>query len=169
VALATLRAHRRLLIDVAAVLSLIAGVIGALAVTFPSGWATGPIQHWLSLLLGWMAFLTPAWLIGLALVRLSASARGDSGPPTVRVLGAVLASLALPAIVHLLPLGDPDPTARAFEQHGGGGAFGLFLSEGLVDALGLPASAVLLAGGFGLGLLLLFDLTLTQVGLWIGV
>jgi S-DNA-T family DNA segregation ATPase FtsK/SpoIIIE len=168
-ALSTLRANQRLLIDVAAVLSLIAGVIGALAVTFPSGWATSPIQYWLSLLLGWTAFLTPLWLIGLALVRLSASARGDSGPPTVRVLGAVLASLTLPAIVHLLPLGDPDPAVRAFDHHAGGGAFGLFLSEGLVDALGLPASSVLLAGGLGLGLMLLFDLTLTQIGLWIGI
>jgi DNA segregation ATPase FtsK/SpoIIIE, S-DNA-T family len=169
VALSTLRTNQRLLIDVVAVLCLIAGVIGGLAVTFPSGWATGPIQFWLSLLLGWMAFLTPVWLVGLALVRLSASARPGSGAPTVRILGAVLMSLALPAIVHLLPLGDPDPSVRAFEQHAGGGAFGLFLSEGLVDALGQPASAVLLAGGLGLGLLLLFDLTLTQVGLWIGV
>jgi len=167
--IAVLSANRRLLLDVTAVVSLMAGGISALAVAFPSGWATGPIRHWLTLLLGWTAFLTPLWLVSLAVVRLAASARGDESPLTIRVLGALLASLALPAIVHLLPIGDADPTALAFEQHAGGGVFGLFLSEGLVDALGLPASIVLLIGALGLGLLLLFDLTLTQVGLWLGV
>jgi S-DNA-T family DNA segregation ATPase FtsK/SpoIIIE len=168
-AVATIAAHQRLLFDVAAVLSLIAGTVAALAVAFPAGWATGPIRHWLTLLLGWMAFLVPVWLVSLACVRLASSARGDDGPPTVRILGGVLASLALPAIVHLLPIGEADPVQRAFDHHAGGGVFGLFLSEGLVDALGLPASVVLLVGGLGLGLLLLFDLTLTQVGLWLGV
>jgi S-DNA-T family DNA segregation ATPase FtsK/SpoIIIE len=150
-------------------MSLLAGVICGLAVAFPSGWATGPVRHWLSIGLGWMAFLTPVWLIGLGVLRLASSLRGDAGPPTVRILGAVLASLALPAIVHLLPIGDPDPVQRAMEQHAGGGAFGLFLSGGLVDALGLPAAVVLLLGGLGLGVLLFFDLTLTQAGFWTGL
>jgi len=166
-----LAANRRLLVDVAAVVSLVAGVICALAVAFSSGWATGPVQRWLTLLLGWTAFLTPLWLVGLGMAQLTASVRGAEGPPTVRILGGVLASLALPAIAHLLPIGEADPASRAFELHAGGGAFGLFLSEGLVDALGLPASIVLLVGGLGLGLLLLLDLTLTQVGgwLWVGL
>jgi len=164
-----LSTNRRLLFDVAAVLSLVVGGICGLAVAFPSGWATGPVRHWLTLILGWTAFLTPVWLVGLGLMRLAASARGEESSPTVRLLGAVLASLALPAIVHLLPLGEADATQLALEQHAGGGALGLFLSGGLIDALGLPASVVVLVGGLGLGLLLLFDLTLTQVGLWIGV
>jgi S-DNA-T family DNA segregation ATPase FtsK/SpoIIIE len=167
--IAALSANRRLLFDSAAILSLIAGVIGSLAVASPAGWATGPVRHWLTLGLGWMAFLVPAWLIGLGLLRLAASARGDASPPTIRVLGAVLASLALPAIVHLLPIGEQDPVLRALEHQAGGGAFGLFLSEGLVEALGLPAAIVLLVVALLLGMLLLFDLTLTQVALWTGV
>lgn len=166
---AGISANRRVVFDVAAVLSLIAGAIATLAIVFPGGWATGPVQYWLALVLGWTAFLTPIWLLGLGVLRLAASVGGEAGPPTVRILGALLASLALPALVHLLPLGDPDPTVRALEHHAGGGAFGLFLSEGLIDALGLPAAIVLLLGGLGLGLLLLFDLTLTQVGLWLGI
>jgi S-DNA-T family DNA segregation ATPase FtsK/SpoIIIE len=162
-------ANRRVIFDVAAILSLVAGVIGILAVAFPSGWATGPVRHYLMLSLGWLAFLVPVWLLALGLLRLATSWRGDAGPPTVRILGAVLASLALPAIVHLLPIGDPDPTVRALEHFAGGGAFGLSLSDGLVDALGLPAAIVLLLGALGLGALLLFDLTMTQVGVWLGI
>ena len=74
-----------------------------------------------------------------------------------------------PAIVHLLPLGDTDPMRRAFEEHAGGGAFGLFLSDGLVDALGVAAAVVLLVGGLFLGGLLLFDVTLGQVATWTSI
>ncbi len=162
-------ANRRVIFDVVALTSLVAGVIGLLAVAFPSGWATGPVRHYLMLSLGWLAFLVPVWLLALGLLRLATSWRGDAGPPTIRIVGALLASLALPAIIHLLPIGDPDPTVRALEHHAGGGAFGLFLSDGLVDALGLPAAIVLLLGGLGLGALLFFDLTMTQVGVWLGI
>jgi S-DNA-T family DNA segregation ATPase FtsK/SpoIIIE len=165
-------ANRRVLLDIAAVLSLIAGIIGMLAVVVPSGptgWATGPVHHWLTLALGWTAFLTPTWLLGLGVLRLATTLRGNDQPPTIRLLGAVLASLATPAIVHLMPIGAEDPAVRAFEEHAGGGAFGLFLSDGLVDALGFPAAIVLLVGGLGLGLLLLLDLTMSQVALCIGV
>jgi S-DNA-T family DNA segregation ATPase FtsK/SpoIIIE len=165
----TIVANKRVLLDIGAVLCLIGGVICGLAVAFPTGWATGPVHHWLTLVLGWTAFLTPLWLLGLGVLRLATSLRGDGPTPAIQMLGGVLASLALPAIVHLLPLGAEDPTVRAFEEHAGGGAFGLFLSDGLVDALGFPAAVVLLAGGFGLGLILLFDLTVTQVGIWIGI
>jgi S-DNA-T family DNA segregation ATPase FtsK/SpoIIIE len=162
-------ANRRVIFDVAALMSLVAGVVGLLAVAFPSGWATGPVRHYLMLSLGWLAFLVPVWLLALGLLRLATSWRGDAGPPTVRILGALLATLALPAIIHLLPIGDPDPKVRALEHYAGGGAFGLFLSDGLVDALGLPAAIVLLLGGLSLGALLLFDLTMTQVGVWLGI
>ena len=158
-----------MLLDLGAVVCLIAGIVGALAVTFPSGWATGPIQYWLSLAFGWTAFLTPLWLLGLAGLRLLSGVRTEAGFPTIRVLGAVLASLSLPAIVHLMPIGEGESAQRAFEQHAGGGAFGHFLSAGLIDALGLPAAIVLLVGGLALGLLLLLDLTVAQVSLWAGV
>ena len=161
--------NRRLLIDVAAVLSLIVGTICGLALLFPSGWLTQPVQRGLTLILGWTALLVPAWLVGLAVARLVLGMRGLESPPTARLLGAVLASLAIPALVHLLPIGDPDPMRRAFEEQAGGGAFGLFLSEGLADALGLGAGIVLLVGALFLGGLLLFDVTLAQAAIWTGI
>jgi len=167
--LTAIRTHQRVLTDAGAVLSMIAGVIGGLALVFPSGWATAPIYLYLTLAFGGTAFLAPAWLVALGGLRLASSLRGEGNRPTVRVLGALLISLALPAVVHLFPAGDIDPAQRAFELHAGGGAFGYFLSDGLVDALGMPAAVVLLIGAFALGALLLFDLTLMEVGLWLGI
>jgi DNA segregation ATPase FtsK/SpoIIIE, S-DNA-T family len=164
-----IRQNQRLLIDVAAVLALILGAISLLALLFPSGWVTEPLDFWLTFALGRTASLVPIWLMALGAMRLAASLRGEGSRPTVRVLGALLISLALPAIVHLFPAGDAEPAQRAFELRAGGGAFGYFLSDGLTDALGLPAAIVLLIGAMGLGALLLFDLTLVEVGLWIGI
>jgi S-DNA-T family DNA segregation ATPase FtsK/SpoIIIE len=166
---ATLVRHRRLLADVGAVLGLIAGTICGLALVFPSGWLTQPLQYGMTRVLGWTALLVPAWLIGLGVTRLVVGLRGDERPPAGQLVGAVLASLALPALIHLLPFGDPDPMRRAFDEQSGGGAFGYFLSEGLVDALGLGAGAVLLTGALLLGSLLLFDVTLTQAAVWTGI
>src|SRR5436190_21068507 len=114
--LATMVRHRRLLTDVAAVLSLIAGIICGLALAFPSGWLTQPLQYGLSRILGWTAALVPIWLIGLGVTRLVLGLRGDERAPAARLVGAVLASLALPALAHLLPSGEPDPMRRAFEE-----------------------------------------------------
>lgn len=164
-----IKKNQRVLIDVSAVLSLIYGFICGLALLFPSGWMTAPLDYWLTFALGSTAFLAPAWLVALGVMRLASSLRGEGSKPTVRVLGAVLISLAAPAIVHLFPAGDSEPAQRAFEFRAGGGAFGYFLSDGLTDALGLPAAIVLLLGGVGLGALLLFDLTLVEVGVWLGI
>ncbi|MDP8923975.1 MAG: DNA translocase FtsK [Chloroflexota bacterium] len=163
-----LGAQRRLLADVAAVGSIILGVICGLALAFPSGHLTGPLRWGMSSALGWTAFVIPAWLIGLGLLRLALGLRTEAPLPAARLVGALLATLALPALVHLLPVGEPDPVKRAFELQAGGGAFGLFLSEGLIEALGEAAAAVLLSGALGLGLLLLFDLTLAQLALALG-
>lgn len=167
--LTTIHQNRRLLTDVAAVLSLVLGCVSGLALVFPSGWMTAPLDYWLTFALGGTAFLAPIWLIALGVMRLASSLRGEGSRPTVRALGALLISLALPAIVHLFPAGDIEPAQRAFELRAGGGAFGYFLSDGLMDALGLPAAVALLIGGVALGALLLFDLTLVEVGLWIGI
>src|SRR4051812_37180144 len=81
--------HRRLLADVAAVLSLIAGIICGLALIFPSGWLTQPVQRGLTYALGWTALLVPAWLIGLGATRLVVGLRGDEHAPTARLVGAI--------------------------------------------------------------------------------
>ncbi|MCC6177874.1 MAG: DNA translocase FtsK [Chloroflexi bacterium] len=167
--IAFVRAHRRLLADVAALLSIVAGLICSLALLFPDGWANGPLQRAMTVLLGWTAFLVPLWLVGLGFVRLMVGLRAEAGLPAARLIGALLATLALPALVHLLPFGDPDPVRRVFEEHAGGGAFGLYLSDGLADALGGAATVVVLLGSLALGALLLFDLTLTQSATAIGI
>jgi len=163
-----LLAHRRILADVAAVGCVILGVICGLALTFPSGHLTGPLLRVMTTVLGWTAFVVPAWLVGLGLLRLALGLRPEAPLPAARLVGALLATLALPALVHLLPVGEPDPVRRALELQAGGGAFGLFLSEGLTEALGGSAAVVLLIGALGLGLLLLFDLTLAQTSLAFG-
>ncbi len=111
---------------------------------------------------GSTAWLVPVWLLGLGALRIAVGLHAEAGLPVVRLLGALLATLALPALVHLLPLSDPDPVRRAFELHAGGGALGYFLSAGLADALGTTAAAVVLLAALVLGLLLLFEIALSQ-------
>ena len=152
----------RLVADVAALVSLVLGVVCALALTFPSGQVTGPLLFGMERVFGSTAFLVPAWLLALGALRLLLGLRPEAGLPAGRLIGALLATLALPALVHLLPIGDPDPARRALELHAGGGALGFYLSAGLVDALGHAAAGVVLVAALALGLLLLFELTLTQ-------
>ena len=153
---------RRVLADVAAILAIVLGIVCVLALTFPSGQLTGPLLLAMQQVFGSTAFLVPAWLLALGALRLVLAMRPETGLPTSRLIGALLATLALPAVVHLLPVGDPDPGRRAFELHAGGGALGFYLSAGLADGLGYAAAAVVLVAAVALGLLLLFDLTLTQ-------
>jgi S-DNA-T family DNA segregation ATPase FtsK/SpoIIIE len=161
--------NRRLLADVAAIASIVLGVVCTLALTFPSGQLTGPLLWAMGLVLGWTGFLIPVWLIALGTIRLIVGLRPEAGIPVSRLVGALLATLALPALVHLLPLGDPDPLARALELREGGGAIGYYLSAGLGDALGPAAAGVVLAASLALGLLLVFELTLTQAVVAIAV
>ena len=151
------------MLDATALVSIVLGVVCVLALTFPTGQVTAPLLRWSTLGFGWIAPVVPIWLIGLGFVRLLVVLRSEGGVPTGRLVGGLLATLALPALVHLMPLGDPDPAVRAFEQRAGGGAIGFLLSAGLVEALGPAASATVLLGALALGLLLLFDLALTQV------
>ncbi len=159
----------RVLADVAALLSIVLGVICALALTFPSGNITGPLLWAMERALGWAASLIPAWLVVLGLVRLFVGFRPERGLPTARLVGGVLVTLALPALLHLMPLGDPDPARRALELHEGGGALGYFLAAGLGDALGPAAAGVVLFAAVVLGSLLVFELTLTQGAVGFGV
>jgi len=161
--------HRRVWLDVLAVVSVIFGAICALALTFPSGQLTAPLLRAMAAAVGWTAFVIPIWLIGLGLLRLAAGVRAEGRVPTARVVGALLATLALPALVHMLPIGEADAERRALELAEGGGAFGHFLSAGLIQALGGAAAGVLLAGAFFLGLLLLLDLTLAHVSHAVGI
>jgi S-DNA-T family DNA segregation ATPase FtsK/SpoIIIE len=155
--------------DICALLGLALGAVCTLALTFPSGQLTGPLLWGMSVVLGWTAFMVPAWLIGLGAVRLFVGLRPEVGVPVCRLAGALLATLALPAIVHMLPIGDPDPVHRALDLREGGGALGYYLSAGMIDALGQAAAAVVLLAAFWLGLLLMFELTLAQVVFAIGV
>jgi DNA segregation ATPase FtsK/SpoIIIE, S-DNA-T family len=161
--------NRRLLADVAAIASIVLGMVCTLALTFPSGQLTGPLLWGMGLLFGWTAFLIPAWLVALGTVRLIVGLRPEVGVPVSRLVGALLATLALPALVHLVPLGDRDPLTRALELREGGGAIGYYLSAGLGDALGQAAAGVVLAASLALGLLLVFELTLTQAVVAVGV
>ena len=160
---------RRILADVAALGSVVLGTICVLALTFPSGQLTGPLLWWMGLALGSTAVLLPAWLVAFGLLRLLVAARSGVTLPTGRLIGAVLATLALPALIHFFPLGDPDPARRALELHSGGGAIGYYLSAGLREALGQAAASVVLAAGLLLGLLLMLELTLTQVAVGVAV
>jgi len=160
---------RRILADVAALGSVVLGTICVLALTFPSGQLTGPLLWWMGLALGSTAVLLPAWLVAFGLLRLLVAARSGVTLPTGRLIGAVLATLALPALIHFFPLGDPDPARRALELHSGGGAIGYYLSAGLREALGQAAAGVVLAAGLLLGLLLMLELTLTQVAVGVAV
>ncbi|MBA2450517.1 MAG: DNA translocase FtsK 4TM domain-containing protein [Chloroflexi bacterium] len=155
--------------DILALVCVALGIICSLALVFPSGQVTGPIRYWMGALLGWTAFLVPVWLIAIGLLRLLVGMRPDPGLPSGRLAGAILATLALPAVLHLLPFGDDDSARRALDLHEGGGALGFYLSTGLEDALGYAAAMVVLLAALALGLLLIFDLTLTQAAFAVGV
>ena len=118
----------------------------------------------MGLIFGWTAFLVPIWLLTIGLQWLLTRFWHRS-VPLHRLVGALLASLALPALVHWFPSGEVDPARRAFEFREGGGALGFYLSTGLSDALGHAAAGAVLVAACMLGLLLLFELTLTHVAI----
>ncbi|MFN8524739.1 MAG: DNA translocase FtsK 4TM domain-containing protein [Chloroflexota bacterium] len=148
--------------DVCAASAGMLGTMCALAIVFPGGSVTGPLLTLMTRLFGWTAPLIPAWLIGVAALRLLSRVRPDWRAPTTRVAGAVLLSVALPGLVHILPIGELDPARRAYELHSGGGIVGYLLSEGLADALGPMAAVVVLLVASAIGGLLLADLTVFQ-------
>ena len=155
----------RLVADIAALACLVLGVTCVLALSFPSGQLTGPLLLAMERLFGATAFVVPLWLLALGALRLVLGLWPEAGLPLRRLVGAVLATLALPALVHLVPIGEPDPVRRAFELHAGGGALGFYLSAGLADALGYAAAAVVLLAALVLGLLVLFEIALSQAAL----
>ena len=155
----------RLVADITALACLVLGVTCVLALSFPSGQLTGPLLLAMERLFGATAFVVPLWLLALGALRLVLGLWPEAGLPLRRLVGAVLATLALPALVHLVPIGEPDPVRRAFELHAGGGALGFYLSAGLADALGYAAAAVVLLAALVLGLLVLFEIALSQAAL----
>ncbi|MBI4494469.1 MAG: DNA translocase FtsK [Chloroflexi bacterium] len=148
----------------AAVASIVVGCLSALALVFPDGSLTGPLHRWLRLGFGWSSPLVPLWLVAVGWLALrnrssTAEARAARWP---RVAGLAVFSLAAAPAAHLLPIGPASPVARA-EGGLGGGWVGHVLAQVLLEALGGPASAVLLAGLLLAGALLALELSVAQV------
>ncbi|MCC7106313.1 MAG: hypothetical protein IT307_14320, partial [Chloroflexi bacterium] len=135
-----------------------AGVVGALAVLFPSSSLLGePVRRGLRLLAGEVALLLPLWLIaggGLGLLKLF---RPEGGLPWGRVWGAAVVTLTLMGMWHMLS-GGPEPRKRAMEGFGGG-LLGYGLSSGLVVLLGSRATKLVVVGLLAFGLLLTLHLS----------
>jgi DNA segregation ATPase FtsK/SpoIIIE, S-DNA-T family len=132
------------------------GLLGAVALVFPDGTVTAPLHFRMTEYLGWCAPLAPSWLLIIAALRLWQGVQGSVVLPRTRIVGGVLASLALVGLAHLLPWGDSDPAARA-AAHAGGGQIGYALRIGLAEMLGLAGAMAVLLSSLALGTVMALD------------
>jgi S-DNA-T family DNA segregation ATPase FtsK/SpoIIIE len=142
------------------------GVVAELSVLLPSGAIGEPTRKIIALAVGWTAPLLPLWPLTLGLLALVKALRPDYCMPRGRMWSVALAYLALIGLAHLAPMAEPGGLARAQEGKGGG-LVGFALGTGLSDALGPAAAAVLLVAGLALGIMLAFDVTLSQALRWV--
>ena len=156
----------RLVGAISGLLSAALGVVAELAVVLSSGAVGEPTRRIIALAVGWTAPLLPLWPIALGLMAFIKALRPAYCVPRGRIWGAALAYLALIGLAHLLPVGDTGGLARA-QEGSGGGLVGFALGTGLSDALGPAAAALLLVAGLGLGVMLAFDITLSQALRWL--
>jgi 4TM region of DNA translocase FtsK/SpoIIIE len=147
-----------------AALAVLLGILSAIVVFVPSGGhVSEPLHDALAWLLGRATFVVPLALLGLGIVALVHRFQPWVPVPTPRLIGLGLIVLgALPAQRLLAPGSEPAA---------GTGVAGQWLAGTLQDALGLPASAVVLASVLLVGVLLALDLSLADVAgrLWVVV
>jgi DNA segregation ATPase FtsK/SpoIIIE, S-DNA-T family len=142
--------------DVIVGLMFLVGLLAAVSLIFPDGSVTAPLHFRMTQYLGWCAPLVPIWMLLSAALRLWQGMQTTVPLPRSRLVGGVLASLALIGLSHLLPWGDPDPAARA-AAHAGGGQFGHALRAGLSEMLGLAGATTVLLGSLALGGIMALD------------
>jgi 4TM region of DNA translocase FtsK/SpoIIIE len=138
-----------------AALAVLLGILSAIVVFVPSGGRVSePLHDALAWLLGRATFVVPLALLGLGIVALVHRFQPSVPAPTARLIGLGLIVLAaLPAQRLLAPGSEPAD---------GTGVVGQWLASTLQDALGLPASAVVLASLLLVGGLLALDLSLAD-------
>jgi hypothetical protein len=131
--------------DALAVVALGLGCfLGVIVVLPPEGRIAGPLHEGVGRLLGHFSFLLPVALVGLGVVALAPGLVRPS-----RLAGMAVASLAGLPSAQLLGLGS--------------GLVGEWLGNVLLDALGGPATAVVLLALLVVGVLLAFDVSLVQL------
>ena len=122
-------------------------------------------ERWLELLrqgFGWGTYLVPFWLGALG-VWLFLRGFGKE-PPVVweKVLGVLIIFLSSLPIIHLLHF-SPEPEALA-ASGGGGGYVGYYVQRILVTNLGTAGAFALLLAVILIGLFVLLDISLDEVG-----
>jgi hypothetical protein len=131
--------------DGVAVLAIGTGCfLGVVVLLPPEGRIAGPLHEGVGRLLGHFALLLPLTLVGLGVVVLRPGVVRRS-----RLAGAALVALAALPTAHLIGLGS--------------GLVGEWFGDALLDALGGPATAVVLLGLLAVGCLLALDVSLVQL------
>jgi hypothetical protein len=136
--------HRRAIDGLAVVALGLGCFLGVIVVLPPEGRIAGPLHDGVDRLLGHFSLLLPLVLVGLGVVALV---------PTLmrpwRLGGIAVLMLAALPTAHLVGLGS--------------GLVGEWLGDALLDALGGPATAVVLLALLAVGCLLALDLSLVQL------
>ncbi len=161
--------------DGVALLAVVLGIFLGIVVFLPTeGRVASPAHDFVTLLLGRAVFLLPIGLFAGGVVTLVRSFLPEAPIPYARLVGVALLAFALPPTLHLVGA-EGQPSLQRALAHEGGGYVGHWISTGLLDSVGGPATAALLACAFGVGLLLSFDVTVAQVvavlvlgGQWLG-
>lgn len=132
-------------IDGLAVVALGLGCfLGVIVVLPPEGRIAGPLHEGVSRLLGHFSFLLPLALVGMGVVMLAPRLVKRTRLVGIAVL--ILAGLPTAQLVGL-----------------GSGLVGEWLGDVLLDALGGPATAVVLLALVTVGVLLVLDISLVQL------
>lgn len=136
--------------DVIVAALFLLGLLSAVSLVFPDGALTAPLSHAMGRYLGWCAPLAPAWMLGIAALRLWLGINPKAQLPKGRITGAILISLSVIPLAHIVPWGDPDPAARA-AAHAGGGQFGYALRAGFSELLGTAGGIAVFVGALAIG------------------
>ncbi len=125
-------------------------------------------EGWLDLLrslFGWGFLLVPLGLSGLGFWMVLDSLDEESDVGWERPIGGALLFLVLVAILHLLPTLLLQEDARSLaEDRRGGGFVGYALSQLLLTGVGPLGALVVLLAASGAGLIMLFSLSLAELG-----
>ena len=152
--------------DIVGLLLVAAGIVSLLALfsitpgTLSSRWA-----ETLRFFFGWGAyFLAPVVALGgLALI---VTRRNRVPHPTARkIAGAEILLLTFLGLLHLIAPGRDSYLLASQGQ--GGGVVGWALESVLIDHFGVLGSLVILLVFTGIGMILAFDITSTQIGNWL--
>jgi S-DNA-T family DNA segregation ATPase FtsK/SpoIIIE len=140
-----------------AVLCVAGGAILGLALAFPGGSIAAPLNALQGWLLGWSAPLVAVWLVGSGLGILWWRLHPERPVPWRRLLGAVVATVALVALAGCVDQVPPEAVPDS-PWPSGGGLVGLVMARTLAEALGAVAAAALVGLVLLAGALLLMEL-----------